>query len=35
MRGIVQDVAALVAAERLEEPLEGGAVEDVLAGMVS
>ena len=33
MRGIVIDVAALVAADRFEEQLEGGAVENILAGM--
>ena len=33
MRGIVVDRAALVAADRVEEPLEGRAVEHVLAGM--
>ena len=33
VRRIVVDLAARVAAERLQEHLEGGAVEDVLAGM--
>ena len=33
MRGIVEDVAALVALQRLQEPLEGRAVENVLARM--
>ena len=33
MRGIVEDVAALVALQRLEEALEGRAVENVLARM--
>ena len=33
MRGIVVDRAALVAFQRVEEPLEGRAVEHVLAGM--
>ena len=33
MRGIVKDVAALVAFQRIEKALEGRAVEYVLAGM--
>src|SRR5271154_1357515 len=33
VRGIVEDVAALVALQRIEEPLEGRAVENVLARM--
>ena len=33
MRGVVVDRAALVALQRVEEPLEGRAVEHVLAGM--
>ena len=33
VRRIVEDVAALVAFQGLEEALEGGAVENVLAGM--
>ena len=33
VRRVVVDVAALVAADRVEEHLEGGAVEHVLAGM--
>ena len=33
VRRVVEDVAALVAADRLEEALEGRAVEQILAGM--